>query len=76
MADETDQEKQDIAELARNAADAVSKLAVEVGRMVMDGVRTAFDSARSAGDDESSPEAGEETALDADTPEDGPAAEE
>jgi hypothetical protein len=53
MADDTDHEKQDIAELARTAADAVSKLAVEVGRMVMDGVRSAFDAARTASPDDS-----------------------
>ena len=52
MADETDHEKQDIAELARTAADAVSKLAVEVVRMVMDGVRSAFETARASAEGE------------------------
>jgi len=72
MADETDHEKQDIAELARTAADAVSKLAVEVGRMVMDGVRTAFDTARASAEGETS-EPVEETGDAGDTGDDAPA---
>ena len=46
MADDQQREKADIAELARNAADAVAKLAVEVGHLVMEGVRSAWESAR------------------------------
>ncbi|MFH1105494.1 MAG: hypothetical protein V1757_11220 [Actinomycetota bacterium] len=52
MVDEERREKQDIAELARAAADAVAKLAVEVGRLVMDGVKSAWEAARRAADEE------------------------
>lgn len=51
MADEQDRDKLDIAELAKNAADAVAKLAVEVGRVVMEGIRSAWESARKVDDE-------------------------
>jgi hypothetical protein len=41
-----DHEKPDIAQLAREAADAVAKLAVEVGHLIVEGVRTAWEAAR------------------------------
>lgn len=52
MADDQESPKQDLAELARAAADAVTKLAVEVGHMVADGVRSAWEATRAAGDGE------------------------
>ena len=52
MTDEQDHDKPDIAELARAAADAVAKLAVEVGHLVMEGVKSAWDSARKAADED------------------------
>jgi len=63
MADEQDRESQDIAELARTAADAVAKLAVEVGHLVKEGVKSAWESAHRVADEDRSVD---------DTTDDGP----
>ena len=65
MAGEQERDKPDVAELARAAADAVAKLAVEVGHLVMEGVKSAWESARNGGD---------ETAPTGDIPQDDPEA--